>query len=71
MYGPHEFGCENDEFMKFSRKKKLTASIRLRRHMELVHKRDEKSSHKKLEYYSYTKKNVGRKLVQYYFDTQQ
>jgi len=22
MYGPHEFGCENDEFMKFSRKKK-------------------------------------------------
>ena len=39
--------------------------------MELVHKRDEKSSHKKLEYYSYTKKNVGRKLVQYYFDTQQ
>lgn len=40
----------------FLEKKKLTASIRLRRHMELVHKRDEKSSHKKLEYYSYTKK---------------
>ena len=42
-------------------KKKLTASIRLRRHMELVHKRDEKSSHKKLEYYSYRKKKCWQK----------